>query len=101
MLEPPDKLARELRAATLASDHDRAARLTVEYTEALREYWLALSPEERAVSDVPKRSLDLLNWVREMALLQQALTATHLAAVEKASRNQSARAVYASTAELV
>jgi len=89
-----DNLARELRAAVLANDHQNATRLTVEYSEALREYWMTLSAQERADSTLPKQSLELLTWVRDMTLMQQAMAAEHLAVVERASRYQAARLLY-------
>jgi hypothetical protein len=100
MPQPQDNLARDLRAAVLANDHEKATRLTVEYTAALREHWSDLSLPERAASPLPKQSLELLTWVREMTILQQALAARHLAVVEKASRYQTARAVYLRSAAL-
>ncbi len=100
MPQPPDNLARELRAAVLASDHQKASRLTMEYSQALRQHWTQLSPQERAASGLPKKSLDLLTWVREMTLMQHAMTAEHLASVDKASRTLAARALYLQTAAL-
>jgi hypothetical protein len=100
MPQPQDNLALELRAAVLASDHEKAARISVEYTEALSGHWMTLSPEQRATSPLPQQSLELLTWVREMTILQQALTAQHLAIVEKASRYQTARALYLRSAAL-
>ena len=100
MHQPQDNLARELRAAVLASDHQNANRLTEEYTEALREHWMTLSAQERADSTLPKQSLELLTWVRDMTLMQQALAAQHLALVEKAGRYQTARSVYLRSAAL-
>ena len=100
MPEPPDDLARQLRAAVLASDHEKATSLTLEYTAALREHWMPLSAQERAASTLPKRSLELLTWAREMTIMQQALAAQHLAAVERASRYQTARALYLRSAAL-
>lgn len=94
MPKAPDKIARELRAAVLASDHRSAARLTDEYTEALRDHWLTLSDPERSTSSLPKQSLELLTWVRDMTLMQQAMAAQHLALVERARRNQAARSTY-------
>jgi hypothetical protein len=96
----PDNLARELRAAVLAGDHAKATRLTVEYTAALREHWMTLSAEQRAASGLPKQSLELLGWVRDMTIMQQAMAAQHLAMVEKASRYQTARASYLRSAAL-
>jgi hypothetical protein len=100
MPQPPDNLARDLRAAVLASDHEDATRLAVEYTEALREHWTQLSPQERAVSPLPKQSLELFAWVRQMTIMQQALAAEHLSIIEKASRYQTARALYTQSAVL-
>jgi hypothetical protein len=100
MHPPPDNLARELRAAVLAIDHQKATRLTAEYTTAVREHWSTLSAQERATSPLPKQSLELLGWVREMTIMQQALAAQHLAVVERASRYQTARAVYLRSAAL-
>jgi hypothetical protein len=73
MPEPLDNLARELRSAVLASNHEKATRLTMEYAEALGRHWTALSRNERAASPVPKQSRELLNWAREMTLMQQAI----------------------------
>jgi hypothetical protein len=98
MLETADHLAHELRAAVLASDHENAARLSVQYSAALQEHWMTLSAGERAASSLPTQSLELLNWVREMTLMQRALTAQHLGAIERASRYQTARALYLQSA---
>ena len=98
MLPPSDRLACELRAAVLAGNHEKAERLAVQYTEAVHQRWMLLPAGERAVSPLPKQSLELLSWVREMTIMQQALAAQHLAAVEKASRYQTARARYLQSA---
>jgi predicted mannosyl-3-phosphoglycerate phosphatase (HAD superfamily) len=100
MPTPQDSLASELRAAVLANDHQKARRLSAEYTEALRQHWISLSPGQRAVSPIPKQSIELLNWAREMTILQQALTASHLAVVEKARRYQAARSTYLQSSTL-
>ncbi|MGP0075351.1 MAG: hypothetical protein ACLPWF_25845 [Bryobacteraceae bacterium] len=94
MPQPLDNLARELRAAVLAVDHEKAARLSAEYSAALREHWMTLSPDECAASLLPKQSLELLNWVRDMTLMQQAMAAQHLRVIEKAMRYRAARALY-------
>jgi len=99
MPPPLDNLALQLRAAVLASDHEKATLLTVQYSAALQEHWTALKPKERSASPLPKQSLELLTWGRDMTILQQALAAQHLAAVEKASRYQTARAVYLRSAQ--
>jgi hypothetical protein len=100
MPQPLDNLARDLRAAVLVSDHEKATRLTGEYAEALRRHWMPLSNEERAASPIPNQSIELLTWVREMTLLQRALASEHLAFVEKAQRRLTARAQYLQAAAL-
>ena len=100
MLPPSDRLACELRAAVLAGNHEKAERLTVEYSAALREHWSMLSQQERAASPLPKQSLELLTWVREMTLMQQAMAADHLAMAGRASRSLAARALYLQLASL-
>jgi hypothetical protein len=100
MPQPLDDLARKLRAGVLASDHEKALRLTVEYAEALRRHWMPLSAEERALSPIPKQSRELLAWVRDMTLMQQAMAAEHLALVEGAKRRLTARALYLQAAGL-
>jgi hypothetical protein len=95
----PDKtaledVARELRAAVLGSDHEKATRLSAEYTEAVRRHWMLLSSSERAASSTPKQSLELLTWVRDMTLMQQGMAALQLSAVEKANRQLTARSLY-------
>jgi len=97
---PLDNLARELRVAVLGSDHEKAASLTVEYTEALRQHWTPLSADERAASSLPKQSLELLAWIRQMTLMQQAMTAGQLALADQASRALLARSLYLKTAAL-
>lgn len=96
----PDNLARQLRAAVLGNDHPAATRLVVEYSEALRDYWTALAPAERAVSSVPQQSLELMRWVRDMTLMQRGMWGEHLKIVEKSLRYQTARAQYLQLATL-
>lgn len=98
MPQPLDNLARDLRAAVLAGDHQKGSRLTEEYTSAVRDYWIALSENERAVSPLPKQSLELLRWTRDMTLMQQAMAAQHLALVQHKLRNQRVRSLYLQTA---
>jgi hypothetical protein len=100
MLPQSDKLACDLRAAVLAGNHEKAERLAVQYTEAVHQRWMLLPAGERAASSLPKQSLELLTWVREMTIMQQAIAAQHLAVVEKASRYQTARALYLRSAAL-
>lgn len=87
-------VARDLRAAVLGTDHENAERLSVEYTEAVRRHWVLLSAGERTASSIPKQSLELLTWVRDMTLMQQGMAALQLSAVEKASRQLMARSLY-------
>jgi hypothetical protein len=100
MPQPPDNLACQLRAAVLGNDHQKAERLTVQYTAALSEFWKTLSNDERAASSLPKQSLELLTWVREMTLMQQGMAAAHLSAIERAGRQLTARALYLQLAAL-
>jgi hypothetical protein len=100
MPQPPDDLARELRSAVLASDYEEATRCTLQYSAALGQYWTGLSAEQRSTSHLPKQSLELLEWVRKMTLLQTALTGERLSAVEKASRTLTARSMYLRLAAL-
>lgn len=100
MQETADILALQLRAAVLAGDHPAALRLVAAYGEALREYWIGLAPGERAVSTLPRQSLELLKWVRDMTLTQRAMTSEHLRIVHKAMRYQTARAQYLQAAAL-
>ena len=95
-----DDVARELRAAVLAADHEKVARLTVEYARAVAAYWMSLDPKARDASAVPKQSLELLTWVREMALMQQAMAGEHLKLIGKAMRYQTARSLYLQSAAL-
>jgi hypothetical protein len=95
----PDKtaleaVARELRAAVLGTDHEKASRLSAEYTEAVRRHWMLLSSSERTASSTPKQSIELLTWVRDMTLMQQGMAALQLSAVEKAGRQLMARSLY-------
>jgi hypothetical protein len=98
MRQQPDSLAHQLRAAVLATDHPAAERLLVEYTAALGDYWAALAPAERAGSAIPKQSLELMKWVRDMTLMQRAMLGEHLRMVEKSMRYQVARAQYLQSA---
>jgi len=95
-----DRLACELRAAVLGSDHAKATLLTVEFGAAMRGHWTNLSREEREASQLPKISFELLSWVREMTLMQHEMAAQHLAMVRDAGRAVAARATYLETAAL-
>ncbi len=96
MPQTADHLAYQLRSAVLVGDHGEVSRLSAAYTEALSEHWSQLSAEERTQSPIPKQSLELLAWVRQMTLVQQALTAEQLSILDRASRYQTASARYLS-----
>jgi ferric iron reductase protein FhuF len=100
MPQPLDNLASELRGAVLANDNAQVLRLSAAYTEALREHWIQLSAPARAASPIPKQSIELLTWVREMTIMQHALASEHLSVVERASRSLTARALYLQSAAL-
>jgi hypothetical protein len=91
-------LARAIRAAVLGSEHNRAARLAEQYTAALLQQWALMSEAERASSGIPKQARELLTWARDVAIMQHAMAASHLSALEKAHRYLNARANYLQTA---
>jgi hypothetical protein len=95
-----EDLARELRAAVLGSDHNQAARLAEQYTQELTRQWALMSKAERDASGLPKQSRELLTWARDVAIMQHAMAATHLAAIDKANRYLTARANYLRSAAL-
>lgn len=95
-----NELARELRAAVLGGDHEKAARLAEQYTAALSRRWSTMSEAERATSGIPKQSVELLTWAREMAIMQHAIAGQHLSAIQKANRYLTARANYLRSAAL-
>jgi phage/plasmid-associated DNA primase len=88
-----DRASRELRAAVIAADHARAERAVSDYVEAVRQVWEALSEEERATSQIPARTRELLAWAREMALIQRNLAADQYAALQKARHYHGAATV--------
>ena len=92
ILMPPalDNLSRELRSAVLGEEHVRAERLVQEYTEALQRFWSTLPEPDRAASEIPKIAQELLQWTRQMTLLQRALAARQLAILHKAGRYRAA-----------
>jgi hypothetical protein len=96
----PNHLARELRAAVLGSDHTQAAGLAEQYTAAVSRQWALMSPAERASSGLPQQSRELLTWARDVAIMQHAMAAMHLSAIEKAHRYLAARAHYLRSAAL-
>ena len=96
----PNHLARELRGAVLGNDHVQAARLAEQYTAAVSRQWELMSPGERASSSLPKQSRELLTWARDVAIMQHAMAAMHLSAIEKAHRYLNARVHYLRSAAL-
>ncbi len=93
-------LARELRAAVLGNEHERAGRLAGQYTQEVARQWLLLSKAERVSSPLPKQSRELLTWARDVAIMHQAMAGQHLAAIGMASRYLAARANYIKSAAL-
>jgi hypothetical protein len=89
-----DHLARELRAAVLGADHEQAGRLVEQYSAALSGQWALMSPAERASSGLPTQARELLTWARDVTIMQHAMAATHLSAIEKAHRYLTARTNY-------
>jgi hypothetical protein len=49
---------------------------------------------------LPQQSRELLTWVRDMTLMQQAMAAQHLALAQNANRRLTARALYLETSAL-
>jgi hypothetical protein len=86
MPERLDNVEQELRSAVLAADHVLAGRLASEYAKAVAEVWKNLAQPERATSAVPAQSSELLRWARGMAIVQRAILAEQLAALEKTMR---------------
>jgi len=81
-------LSRELRAAVLGEDHVRTQQLVQEYTQALREFWSNVPEGDRAASEIPKIAQELLDWTRQMTLIQRALAVRQLSIIQKAGRYQ-------------
>jgi hypothetical protein len=100
MPQPLDNIARDLRAAVLGGDHELAARLTEEYTGAVRIQWESMTADEREGSRLPRQSNELLTWARDVAIMQHGMAGQHLAALEMAHRYLSARANYLKAASL-
>ena len=86
MPQPPDEIARDLRAAVLAADHELARRLASEYTEAVAELWQDLPEAARADSALPRQTSELLAWARGMTIVQRAILGEQLAGLEKSLR---------------
>jgi hypothetical protein len=81
-----ERASLELRAAVIAADHLRAENAVSCYVEAVRQVWEALPEQERAASQLPARSRELLAWAREMAMIQRNMAADQYAVLQKARR---------------
>ncbi|HTC32567.1 MAG TPA: hypothetical protein VK724_04300 [Bryobacteraceae bacterium] len=95
-----DALARELRAAVLGNEHERAARLATQYTQEVARQWTLMPAAERAASSLPKQSRELLTWARDVAIMHHAMAGQHLEAIGMANRYLAARANYLKSAAL-
>jgi hypothetical protein len=100
MPQPLDKIARDLRAAVLGSDHQQASSLANRYAQAVAQQWTLMPPAERAASGLPKQATELLTWAREMAIMQRAMAEQQAAAIEMATRYLTARSNYVQSAAL-
>jgi hypothetical protein len=94
------ELASQFRAAVLGGEHNQAAHLAEQYTQEISRQWALMSPAERASSGLPKQSSELLTWARDVTVMQHAIAATHLSAIDKANRYLAARANYLRSAAL-
>jgi len=93
-------LARELRAAVLGNEHEKAGRLADQYALEVARQWSMMSKAERAASTLPQQSRELLTWARDVAIMHHAMAGQHLAAIEMANRYLAARANYLKSAAL-
>src|SRR6266478_3048667 len=84
----PTLLARDIRSAVLAADHASADLLVKEYAKTLSARWESMPDEERETSELPKVTLELLEWARQATLIHRALTTEQLDVLQKASRYQ-------------
>jgi len=92
MSEVLDNISRELRAAVLAGDHALAERRFCEYAQTVAQIWRALSESDRRASTLPQTVHELITWIRGMTIVQRAISAEQLAAVEQALRYQASYA---------
>ena len=79
-----DRVARAFRAAVIAREGKRAARLSQAYGLAVARAWKSLSARERANSPLPAQTLELLGWAQKTVAADRHLAAQHLAAIHKA-----------------
>ena len=89
-----ERASLELRAAVIGADHARAERAVNAYVESVRQVWESLPERERASSQIPARSRELLDWAREMALIQRNMAADQYAVLQKARRYHGAAELY-------
>jgi hypothetical protein len=80
-----DRVARAFRAAIIARDANRAARLSQTYGLAVARVWASLTNAERAASQLPAQARELLAWARKTVADDRRLAAEHLEAIRKAS----------------
>ena len=66
-------------------DHVRAENAVRRYVEAVQDRWQSLSEQERAGSQIPARTRELLGWARQMTLLQRNLARDQHGVIQKAS----------------
>ena len=81
-------LARDIRSAVLAADHASADLLLKTYAKTLSAVWESMPDGERETSDLPKVSLEMLEWTRQATLIHRALTTEQLNVLQKASQYQ-------------
>ncbi len=62
-------LAAEFRSALSVRDLVRGRELLLAYRSEFDRIWSRMSELERQQSSMPREAVDLLNWVRTMALL--------------------------------
>jgi hypothetical protein len=89
-----ERTSHELRAAVIAADHARAERAVSAYVESVRQVWESLPEQERAASQIPARSRELLAWAREMAMIQRNMAADQYAVLQKARRYHGAASLH-------
>jgi hypothetical protein len=80
-----DRVARAFRAAIIARESKRAARLSQAYGLAVARVWKSLSASERADSKLPAQARQLLEWAQKTVAADRSLAAEHLEAIRKAS----------------
>ena len=89
-----ERASHELRAAVIAADHARAESAVSHYVESVRQVWESLPEQERASSQIPARTRELLAWAREMAVIQRNLAADQYSVLQKARRYHGAASLH-------